>query len=385
MQNMLNSAALHDAAAARTRLHDFGDPHYLQALQALLEALTDEAQLSPQGMWRTIPYLISALGHRALVTDTLKKHPEIRDLPIEAPLFITGFPRTGTTLLHNLLACDPANRAPLLWELQNPVTPPDAPDTWRQDTIRATEALLAFVYKTAPDFARIHPMQAEAPDECSWLLRKSFASMVHAFTYHIPSYVEWLHSLDHDAVVKHYREYRAQLQLLLWRRPGQRLVLKDPCHAWHLDALLEVFPDARVIHLHRDLAETLPSLASLCTALQHLDSDVRDPRRVGAYALRLVETAAAALLRERPNLPPGAVLDTHYKALIQDPAQGALELERRAGRAPAPDAEASMRAWLLANQQHKAGRHAYTLEQFSLSRDQISQRLSQYTSTFLPA
>ncbi len=380
---MLNNTALHAAATARSGLHDFGDPHYLQALDALLQALTQEAELSPQGLWRTVPYLITALEQRARNAATLKAHPEILDLPIEAPLFITGFPRTGTTLLHNLLACDPANRAPLLWELQNPTTPPDAPASWLQDTLRNTQSILDFIYNTSPDFARIHPMHPEAPDECSWLLRKSFASMVYAFTYHIPSYVEWLHALEHDAVVKHYRDFKAQLQLILWRRPGQRLVLKDPCHAWHLDALLEVFPDAHVIHLHRDLSQTIPSLASLCSALQRLDSNTRDPERTGAYATRLVESAAAAILRARPSLPPDAVLDAHYSALVQDPVQAALDLQRRAGRTPGEGAHEAMQAWLHNNRQHKAGRHIYTTEQFNIKNIEDRRALQLYSARFL--
>lgn len=383
MKHMLDAAALVDAAAAKERLVDFGGEHCKEALDSLLDALREEAEISPMGMWRTVPRLINTLGKRALAVDALKRSPEIAELPVEAPLFITGFPRTGTTLLQNLLSADPANRPMLLWELRTPVTPPGAPATWVQETIRETQALMDFIYKTAPEFARIHPMAPEAPDECSWLLRNSFASMVYAFTYYVPSYVEWLAALPQATVVEHYRDFKRQLQLVLARRPGQRLVLKDPCHAWHLGALLEVFPDAHILHLHRDTCEVLPSLASLCSALHAMESDRRDPARMGQYALRLMETAAAALERDRAQLPAGAVTDVRYTDLIASPVECALALQRSAGRDPGEGAADAMSTWLESNRQHKAGRHGYTLEQYGIQADALRERFARYTRQHL--
>jgi hypothetical protein len=385
MKEMLQETLLVDAAVVQHHLSDLGDARDFVALRVLLQALREEADISPEGLWRTIPRLINTVAKRTLISDLLARHPEVEQVQVEAPLVIVGFPRTGTTLLQNLLACDPSNRPALLWEMRSPVTPPHADPDWVQAQVKETQALLDFVYQAAPEFERIHPMGAESPDECSWLIRNSFASMVYAYTYYIPSYVEWLVSQNHEEMVRHYRYFKLQLQMLLWRRPGTRLVLKDPCHAWHLEALLEVFPDARVIHTHRDVSETLPSLASLCTALHTMESKTRDDARMGRYALRLLETASDAIARARAVIPAACVRDVRYQDLVRDPVGTALGLEAWAGREPGPGAEQAMRAWLLANAQHKKGHHAYTLAQFGLDPDEVQARFAPYTRAYLDA
>ena len=183
--------------------------------------------------------------------------------------------RTGTTLLHNLFASNPANRAIRLWEMQDPFATSD------EDIAKAIEEMRGLVeaaYHLAPRLKDIHPLQAEWPDECSWLFRNSFASMIHGFSYFIPGYVAWMLARD---MGEDYRYYRKQLQAILSLRSGNPLVLKDPCHTWHIPELLATFSGARIIQLHRNPREVVPSFISLCQTLQEGESTLR-PRPEGA-------------------------------------------------------------------------------------------------------
>jgi hypothetical protein len=320
--------------------------------------------------------LVMLLGMRSRIAAVEREHPELLAQKIEAPLFIIGLPRTGTTLLHNSLAGHPSLRAPKLWEMRSPV-PGD-----REQAVAETQNLLDMLYAVVPGFDTIHPMSATRPDECSWLFRHTFASMVYAFTYYAPSYVEWLTSTEMET---NYRYYRSLLQLMQWQSgetKPRRWVLKDPCHLWHLDSLFRVFPDAQVVMLHRPLDEALPSMASLCYALQHVESERKDPRALSGYCLDLADRGLHAMMRLRPVMLNAQVHDLSYRRLIADPAQVLSELCKYAGVSAEPTDVASMMSWVHANGQHAAGRHRYSREQFGFEPAQVRARFARYEDRF---
>jgi hypothetical protein len=384
MLEMLDEDMLLGAAAAH---HGLADPVYspgtLEGLAVQVRALRLEAELNEVSLMQTLPLLIQALSNDALVNEAVRRHPEIEQVQVEAPLVIVGLPRTGTTLLQNLLARDPANRCPALWELRAPAAPPDAPDDWAQHQRAQTDELLDFIYTSAPSFKLIHPMHTDAPDECSWLMRNTFASLVNAFSHHAPSYADWFLDLEHGAMVQHYGSLKRQLQAILWRRPGARLVLKDPHHLANLPALLEIFPDARVVHTHRAMSEAVPSAASLCAALTSIGAQGPDEPKIGRYVARILDKVMARMTQARDHLPASSFFDLRYLDLIRDPVGKALEVETWAGRPPGPEAEAAMRAWLADNAQHKHGRHRYTPAQYGLDPDALERRYADYTARYL--
>jgi len=383
MARPIDVPQIEEAAARVAASADFGDGLWRPALHALLDAIERDAAIEPVRWQRSALQFVSMLATRSRAAALLRAHPEIADTPLPSPVFIVGLPRTGTTLLHNALAGHPDLWAPPLWQLRSPVRLAHDDATWERIARAESENLLAILYQTIPVFRAIHPMRATGPDECSWLFRTSFATLVNAFTYRIPSYVDWITGAD---MTPYYRHYRSLLQILTWQRGGRaRLVLKDPCHLWHLGPLLEVFPDATVLFLHRRLDQTLPSLASLCFALQRVESAHTDATTMAPYCLDLVERGLWPALFLRRALPAARVIDLRYDALARDLPAALATLCARTGLRGDDDAIAAMRRWPDENRQHQAGAHTYTLEQFGFHRDDLLARFRRYHDEQLPA
>ena len=378
MTKLFDEDSLIRASIAQVPGGSFGSEDFREPLRVLLRALDEEAALEPVGQWAAAARLISALTRRRRLSEFLARAPRVRDEPIEAPIFILGFPRTGTTLLHNLLAADARTRAIRLWEMREPIAPPDAPESWQQDTIEATQKLVEAGYHLAPRLADIHPLRATWPDECSWLFRNSFASLVFGFSYYIPSYVQFMHTRDPRP---DYAYFRLQLQAILSQRPGHPLVLKDPCHIWNLDALLETFPDARVIHLHRSLDEVLPSFCSLCRALHEGGARARPPAQIGAYAADMLEVGMRRVLAVRETLPRDRVVDLDYRQLVRRPVTTISEIYERFGLSLDPHARVNMQQWLDDNRA-SSGKHRYSLEMFGLEAAALRRRFAPYNEAF---
>ena len=379
MQTPLNEEKLIQAATRYVGTHDFYSEDYRPALRTLLTALEQEACLSQTGVCSTFGILLDALTKRARIATALASHPQIVETPIKRPVFIIGFPRTGTTLLHNLLAQDFANRTMRLWEMRAPISINDD-QQWEHEQIAETESFLESFYQVAPAIRGIHPMQAICPEECNWLFRNSFTSLINALTYYIPTYFHWL---IQNEMVSAYTFYKRQLQILLWRSRGNRLVLKDPSHLWNLDALLTVFPDAQIVHLHRNLLESLPSLCSLSYTLQGIYSERQDPLLVGMYCTKMVADGMKRMLSTRDSVRGKTFIDINYYRLVKDPIGTVRSIYAQIGWEFTAEAEAAMSVWLAQNKQHKAGKHNYSLEQFGLDSDQIRRSFTVYSGRFL--
>ncbi|NET03379.1 MAG: sulfotransferase [Symploca sp. SIO2B6] len=385
MSKILNEERLVQAATRYVGSSDFYDRHCQTALKTLLTFLNEEACLSQTGVLSTFNSLLDALTKQFFLTTILSSHPEIAEIPIERLVFITGFPRSGTTLLHNLLAQSHPNHTLQLWEMRSFSLPTGERKEWEQEQIVQTKRFLENLYESAPIFKSIHPMQATWTDECNWLFRNSFSSMIYAIIYYIPNYLRWLLQQDLESV---YTFYKRQLQFLLWRSPGRclpgkSLILKDPFHLWHLDALLKVFPDARIIHLHRNISESLPSLCSLSYTLQGICNEHQNPLLLGRYCQEMIAEGMKRMLSVRSQVEEKNFMDISYYSLINDPVETVESIYRQLSWDFTRDAEIKMKTWLTQNKQHKAGKHHYSLEEFGLKKTEIQQDFSEYSNYFL--
>ncbi|HJN89761.1 MAG TPA: sulfotransferase [Verrucomicrobiota bacterium] len=364
---VLNADTLLHKAATQSRLSNFGDDAFHEPFEILLRSLRDEAQLNTKGVIMLQRTILRLLVNRLLTEQSFAEHPEMADTPIERPLYIIGFPRTGTTLLHNLLACDPASRWLRLWEGLHPAP---APESLENDPrIAATKEWVAVFEKLVPNLARAHKLNATGPEECLWLIEHTFADLIFELRANVPSYSKWL--AEHEADESWYRYYRRQLQMLGWKCRGNRWICKAPRHLSGLGGLLGVFPDARIVQTHRGPENVLPSICSLCEITQSAASDAVDKLAIGAHwHQRLLEIERRSA-KVRAAADPGQFFDVQYADLVANPTDTVRRIYEHHGCDYSEEFEDGMKHWLTGNRQHKHGAHRYSLEEYGLDADTV--------------
>ena len=369
-------------ASRRTGLDDFGDDAFREPLRRLLHSMEHEAALTLLGRLIARTDVVRLLENRLRMTDVRRRHPEIDAQEIRRPLFIVGLPRTGTTILHELMAQDPENRVPMTWEVMH-VWPPPERATYESDPrIAAVDKHFAGVDRLIPGFQSMHPMGARLPQECVALTAHDFASMLFSTTHRVPAYHDWLDGTDLRWV---YASHRRQLQYLQWRCPGERWVLKSPGHLWALDALLAVYPDAAIVQTHRDPLRVVASLASLVALLRRLASDRVDRAAIGAeWTARLAAglERSMAVRTGADARADGRILDVHFADFMRDQVGTVRRIYEHCGLRLSADAETRMRRFLAANPDDKHGRHRYTLAAAGLDPATERRRYAAYQERF---
>ena len=309
-------------------------------LPVLLDALAHEARLNDTGRVLTDRFLGRLHDVRAQLVEYVRRDPAVRDVGIEAPLFVTGAPRTGTTLLFALLAEDPRHRAPLGWELLYPVAPPVGADTATRVELAERE-LRGLAGATGGALDAIHEYGARLPKECLSAMSLVYRSEEFTARYHVPSYVEWLQACDMRPA---YDVHRLVLQVLQRQAGDGRAtwVLKSPVHIHSIPTLLAVYPDARVVVTHRDPAEVLGSVNSLVATLRSAHSDDVDVHEIARYHADLYGRALDALV----DVASEQVHHVRYADLAADPVAVVSALYAALDRRLSADAEARMRAYV---------------------------------------
>lgn len=367
-------------AQKQTGLQDFGGEDFLEPLHLLLEDHNKEKELSLLGRIIVKRELGQILKNRLLIQETFNKHPEIHEVKIEKPVFILGFPRTGTTLLHNLMAQNERARTPKMWELHAPCPPP-SPETPSNDPrIVKMKKDVKQMFEVVPVLQAIHPMGAERPDECFPLFHNCFASLTFGAESHVPRYMEWLKNKD---LVPDYQYYRKQLQILQWKFPNTFWVLKAPSHLLGLKALLKVFPDAKIIQTHRTPQEVVASCCSLYEATRTLFTKQPKPEAIGEQWLKQWGNAMDHTMQVRKEVDGSNFYDLHYRSFVSDPVGTIKKLHTHFSLPYDQKTEDKVAAWLKDNPSNKHGVHKYTLERYGLTETKIKERFIDYIETFL--
>jgi hypothetical protein len=369
------------AARRATRLDDFGDESFREPLGELLRGLQREARLTLVGRIAARGDVIGLLSTRLQMRQDRLRHPGIAAEKIEKPLFIVGLPRTGSTLLHHLLAQDPASRVAQAWEVMFPSPPPEAARYASDPRIERAARQLAWFEALAPDFKAIHPLGAQLALECIAIMSPTFLSPRFHTTYHVPAYQDWLERQDLRPAYRFHREFLQQLQ---WSAPGTHWVLKAPAHLFAFDALLEVYPDARIVQTHRDPVTVLASVASLTAVLQRAFTDTLDALEIGHEVSRRWTNGLdrAMQLRRSGRVSADRFLDVHYHEMLRDPMAVAERLYAHFDMPLTGPAAAAMRAFLERNPKDKHGAHRYSAEAFGLDTDDLSRRFKAYREYF---
>ena len=359
---------------------DFGAEGWRAGLHRLTDGLINEARLSDIGVEIAYLDIIRALKNRLGVIAWRKQHPEVAAETITAPIFIVGQPRTGTTILYDLLAQDPELRAPLTWEVDAPCPVP-RPETYHDDPrIAQTQASIDLSEQIIPGFLAYHPMGALVGQECVRITASEFTSMIYSVQYRLPGYYRWLlYEADH---VGAYRFHRIFLQHLQSGVPGHWL-LKSPAHLWQLETLLATYPDALIVQTHRDPLNVISSIAALTHHLRRMCSDESTIAECAAqsYEEIVVGLEREMALRDSGAVPPGRVIDVQYTDFINDPWTTIKDIYQRLDRELKPDAERRMRAYLSAHPSEGA-RGRYTWSDTGLQAVEVRERVSAYQDRY---
>lgn len=375
---MLDAQQLIEAAERQTGLAELGDEAMLVGLDTLVHALNTEARLTEAGEQRMAASITATLANRLRVEDWLREHPDLLDRPIERPMFVFGLPRTGTTLLINLLNEDPARRCLLRWEAFNSVPPPRAGELRTDPRCREEQARLDLAIRHAPHIAAIHHENADSPTECQFAMAPSFCAQLYEAQADIPSYRAWFLETSY---LPAFRYHKRLLQLLQSDAPG-RWTLKNPWHPLFLDDLAAVYPDAQLVMTHRDPADVVASACSLVRHVRAMFSDHVDTARIAADMIDMFDRMIARQRAYRDVHGEEAILDLHYADLMRDPMREMRRLYARFGEPFTDRAEAAMQACLAANPKGKHGRHDYSLAEFGLSREAVHAHFADYIECY---
>jgi hypothetical protein len=365
------------AASALTSLDDFGDSWWEEPFRRLCASLRSEARLHLPGRLRTRGELQLILQNRLRLVDLWKSTPAIFDQPVAAPIVVTGLGRSGTTFLHELLACDPDNRPPLLWELLH--TTPYQPDVAPQlcdDEIRLMDEIV-------PAFTSMHENGGALPTECIFAFAHQFSSDVYTGLYNVADYTIWRSGQDQAPIYDWHRRHLQTLQHVT-PAPTIRWVVKAPSHLSALPLVFATYPDARVVITHRDPLRVIGSLADLMATLHHMHSETVDHATLVEFMAMGLEMQMDAVTAERDAglLPPDQIADVIYDDLTSDPLR-TVERLYAGWDLPISDAfRANLDAYLHARHTHRSGGHDYSFADTGLDLTTHRANVAPYQARF---
>lgn len=370
-------------ACEQAGLSDFGDTWFFANIDALIPALNTEARLSEAGVVSASAMIVNGLVNRLRHIDLIRRHPEILDERVEVAAVVVGLPRTGSTMLHRMLASAPGMTGTRWFETQNYAPFPEEERGNPEPRREAARGFLDYMLATIPDLMSIHPMSIDQPDEELIILGQLYSSTMIEGTYHVPGYARWL--TDNDRI-QCYRDLKQILQSLQWQDPsrkGAKWVLKTPGHLLALDAVIGIFPEAKIVMTHRDPVATVPSYCSMEHSLYQMVSDRVDPASVAAFWVPRLAELLDRFMAVRGQVAGQNFIDVRYADLLGDPIGEGARVLAAAGVDVTDAVRAGMAEWIEANKREDRAPHKYALEDFGLVRADVEQRFAAYRAAFL--
>ncbi|MGB5265883.1 MAG: sulfotransferase [Polyangiales bacterium] len=378
----LDPDAITKKAIKKAGSSDFGGDDCREGLARFLQSAEREGELTLLGRLMVQSYATDNLVNRLRVVEWRKKHPAVEKEEIVRPIFIIGLPRTGTTILHSVLEQDPANRSPLSWEIQHPV-PPATPRTCDRDPRIATmQKRLDQLFQLVPGFEAMHPMSATSPEECVAIFTQCFRSEQLQVQFNVPSYQAWVDDADMRSTYEYHKRFIQHLQSGGVR--GGRWVMKSPAHLNQIDTLLEVYPDARIVHTHRDPIKVCASVASLTAMLRGAGTDRLDLREIGRQQLAWWAKLVNVALEQRKRFADRG--DQFFDVKLRETVAAPLDVVRRMysqfGFELSGEVEAKMGRFMTKNTRDKHGSHSYGPEDFGIDPVRDREPFEEYIEHF---
>lgn len=386
MAEQFDASEMMAAARAATGLDDFGKPDVREPLEVLVQSLNRDAPLSEKGAKAFRNRLHMHLCNRLTMAADLARYPAIADEKIDAPLIVTGLPRSGSSYLLELLAQDPARRSLATWQMFAPSPPPALDPDSASDRVARVDRLLEEQGFANADVQATHPFGATAIDECAFVIEQSLISGNLAAFAAASGYEAWLATPAADPA-KYYAFHRRFLQHLQYGGADSNWVLKAPAHMFALGALLAEYPDAQIVMTHRDVAEALPSLASMAAALNRIfcEAESIDEKAIGALITERIAAGLDFALATRDNLNRQEQFhDVTYARLRQDPLGEVERIYDRFALQLSDEAREAMSRFAneKGRQKHAHGGHRYTAAQFGMTADSLRRRFAGYMERF---
>ena len=376
----LDGEALLHTARAGCSLSDFGGGMWRKHFDILIKSLNEESDLHVAGRVITRSEILRSLRNRLQLTKLWQDQPNILEHPLPPAIFVLGSPRSGTSILFELLSCDPQSRAPLMWEMLHP-----AESLTGEDRRRVGDATTQFWHDVQPEYETMHANSGDLPNECIFITMNEFLSDAWGGSHLIPTYEAHLLAADHRPA---FRFHQRVLKTLQQRQNGDRWLLKAPSHLAQLGALFDVYPDAHVIQTHRDPLRTVPSTLSLLGTLKWMRCNnipmtklapLITAGQAGSYQRELSQ-------RESGDLNDDRFVDVRYSDLMTD-ALGTIDsIYQRLGWTLTASTRGAMMEYLKRKPKNSRGRHRYSLAEFGLDADEERRRYAFYCDRFnIPA
>lgn len=356
-------------------------------LRRLVESAAAEGGFHAESEAAYAEQLAGFVRDRLVAEQWLAREPSIARRPLAVRFLVAGMGRSGTTFLQRLLACDPEVSFLPTWQAMNPVPALDAMPCARADDPRRrrTVAFLDDLRAKHPEAFRIHPLEADAPEEEVFLLQPSFASMLFVIPTPVPRYSSWLNTTDHSEA---YRFALDLIRINAWFEgtpAGRPRVMKSPQFLLDLEVVQRVVPDALIVQTHRDPVDLVGSYCSTYADSRRRTQVRFDPIALGQERLAQLHVMSERAIAARERGDASRFADVHYARLVVEPLAVVASLYERAGLVLSRAARAAMEAWLAHNPQHKAGPHRYSLADYGLDRAQVEARFTRYLERFAVA
>ena len=347
-------------AERSTGLSDFGGGAWREHYAVFLDALETESDLHLVGRLTTRTELLRTLRNRLKLAALWKERPEILEPAITKPAFIVGSPRSGTSILHELMAQDPATRAPAMWEMSHPT------EALTGDAIAQTaDDVTQYWHDLQPEYETMHANSGALPNECIFITMHEFLSDHWGGNHVVPSYDAHLQRTDQRPAFAFHERF---LKTLMQRGESRRWLLKAPSHVFQLPALLDVYPDARIIRTHRDPTKTLASSISLMGTLKWMRCNEVDMAKAPselAYGYATIYRREIEQ-RESGQLPDAQFIDVRFEDIVRDPVGTVERVYERLDWPIDDDVRKRIADYATHKPKGSRGVHRYSLEEIGL-------------------
>ncbi|MBU6267670.1 MAG: sulfotransferase [Sphingomonadales bacterium] len=376
---MLDARAIIAEAEAKVGIAD-SDPGVAGNLARLVAAMAETFPISEAGEARVLASMRMDATNRLESLKWLREHPGIGDEVIDAPVFLMGLPRSGTTYFQYLFDRDPRFRLIRTWESSMP-SPPPGFDPASVESRRAAWRELQKARGHFEGFEALHLYDDDGSDECHAFLQQSWGAVGLNNLYRVPGYFDWL--LDGADLVETYKVHKRQLQCLQWLREPKPWALKYPNHVIAMNEILEVYPDARFVMTHRDPAQVVGSIAKMSWNLRGMcAASPVDKAEVGADMLHFIQRHVDRIMDFDAGPHGGRVVHVDYYALVADPVGQMRRIHAGLGIDTPDEVAQAVGDWHAANPKNARGANAYSLDEYGLDVDEVRARFAAYSARF---